>query len=231
MQPIDICFTPLDIPKRPNIDLEKFLQWAKLVYPQSCKDQAKHAESVYKDEYPWDLVFAKFGSRWQDNFDIQFPNLAKYCYEGFNLKDYEIQSVIFLLIRDSVKGYSFWHNDIDLTGFRFYLENENFNLNPLMLRKTKLPYTKKITIATIEESSTLLKEKEYICKIPDPHSSFYLNNLRSAHSIFVTKPGLRIAGFITIGNSYLAGVMKRTSEIIVRSAEKFKEYAVLYQEE
>lgn len=228
MTPLDICYTPLDLPERPSYDLEKFLGWAKNIYPQSFKDNAKHAEEIYQDDYPWDLVFPKFKSEWRDGFREEFPDIARYCYEGFNLKSYEIQSIVFLLIRGNVKGNSFWHNDIDETGFRFYLENDDYQTNPLLVKKTKIPYTERVVLETPEAISQLLNEETYTCKLPSANKPFYLNNFRSAHSIYVNKPGLRIAGFITINDIFLEDVKKRSAELIINSAKKYKDYSILY---
>ena len=132
MQPIDICYTPLDIPKRPDVDIAKFLSWAQSVYPQSCKSKSDNAEDVIGKDYPWDLVWGAWDGIWQNNFDKEFPELAVYCYEAFKIHRHELSGAIFLPVRSSVKGVSFWHNDVDPTGFRFYLECEHYNDNPLL---------------------------------------------------------------------------------------------------
>lgn len=229
MEPIDICYTPLDIPIRPNIDIEKFLAWASSVYPQPWKETAPNAENKIKEDYPWDLVWGAYNGIWRDNFDQEFPELAKYCYEAFNIRRHELGGAIFLPARKTLNGVAFWHNDVDPTGFRFYLECEHHNENPLLLRKTIEPYTE---LPSIIASSTIHDDKisneVHNCKMIDPHMSYYLNNYRSAHALTMHVPGIRIAAFITVKQQYQRIVQKRTRNLIVSSAIKFKDYAILW---
>ncbi len=229
MESIDICYTPLDIPTRPNIDISKFLSWAQSVYPQSYKENAPNAEKDIGEEYPWDLVWGAWDGVWQDNFDKEFPELATYCYEAFNIKRHELGGAVFLPVRKTVVGTSFWHNDVDPTGFRFYLECEHHNDNPLLLRKTKLPYNERESIVVpLNGNDDRLQEEVFNCKMTDPHMSYYLNNFRSVHAPTVNVPGIRIAAFITVKKPYQEIVRKRTNDMIVSSAIKFKNYALLW---
>jgi hypothetical protein len=229
MEPIDICYTPLDIPKRPDVDINKFLSWAQSAYPQSCKSKSDNAEDTIGRDYPWDLVWGAWNGVWQNNFDKEFPELAKYCYEAFSIQPHELSGAIFLPVRKSVRGVSFWHNDVDPTGFRFYLECEHYNDNPLLLRKTKLPYNNQggIVVSLGGDDDRLQKEI-YNCKMTDPHMAYYLNNFRAVHAPTVNVPGIRIAAFITIKKVFQDIVQKRTRDMIVTSAEKFKDYAVVW---
>jgi hypothetical protein len=229
MEPIDICYTPLDIPKRPDVDISKFLSWAQSVYPQSCKTGSSNAEDVIGEEYPWDLVWGAFNGTWIDNFDKEFPELVEYCYSAFNIRRHELGGAIFLPVRKSVKGVSFWHNDVDPTGFRFYLECEHYNDNPLLLRKTKIPYTDREPIViSLNGDDDRLQKEIFNCKMTDPHMAYYLNNIRSVHAPSVNVSGIRIAGFITVKKPYQNIVQKRTRDMIVASAIKFKDYAIIW---
>ena len=229
MQPIDICYTPLDIPKRPDIDIAKFLSWAQSVYPQSCKSKSDNAEDVIGKDYPWDLVWGAWDGIWQNNFDKEFPELSVYCYEAFKIHRHELSGAIFLPVRSSVKGVSFWHNDVDPTGFRFYLECENYNDNPLLLRKTKLPYHKQegITVPLTGEDRRL-QEEIFNCKMTDPHMAYYLNNFRAVHAPAINVSGIRIAAFITVKKMFTETVQNRTNDLIVSSALKYKDHAILW---
>lgn len=229
MESIDICYTPLDIPTRPNIDISKFLFWAQNVYPQSCKTESSNAEGVIGEEYPWDLVWGAWDGVWQNNFNNEFPELATYCYEAFKIRRHELGGAIFLPVRKTVTGTSFWHNDVDPTGFRFYLECEHYNDNPLLLRKTKLPYNEREGIVVpLNGNDNRLQEEIFNCKMTGPHMSYYLNNMRSVHAPTINVSGVRIAGFITVKKVYQNIVRKRTNDMIVASAVKFKDHAVLW---
>jgi hypothetical protein len=232
MEPIDICYTPLDIPIRPDIDMVKFMEWIKKVYPQPCKEKEIHAEKTIGEEYPWDLVFASSNGRWQNNFDNEFPELAKYCYEAFNLKRHELTTVLFLPVRSSINGVGFWHNDIDPGGFRFYIECENHVENPLLLRKTIEKYnTINGIVVPVGSDDDRLQKEVFNCKMPDPHMAYYLNNYRSVHAPMITVPGTRIAVLLTVNKFFVDEVLKRNKNLIVSSANKYKDYAILYQEE
>jgi hypothetical protein len=229
MQSIDICYTPLDIPIRPNINIPKFMSWAQNVYPQSCKKNAPNAENDIGKDYPWDLVWGAWDGVWQNDFDKQFPELAKYCYKAFNIQRHELGGAVFLPIRKTVTGTSFWHNDVDPTGFRFYLECEHHNENPLLLRKTIVPYTELTPIIVqLNNDDTRISQEVINCKMIDPHMAYYLNNFRSVHAPTMNVPGIRIAAFITVKKVYQEIVRKRTNNMIVSSAIKFKDHAILW---
>lgn len=230
MESIDICYTPLDIPKRPDIDISKFLAWVKSVYPQSFKETAPNAEKNIGEEYPWDLVWGAWNGDWQNNFDNEFPELAEYCYRAFDIKRHELGGAIFLPVREIVKGTSFWHNDVDPTGFRFYLECQHHIENPLLLRKTKLPYDERVGITVqLNGDDDRLSQEIFNCKMIDPHMAYYLNNFRSVHAPTMNVPGVRIAAFITVKKPYQDIVRRRTNDMIVASATKFKDHAILWQ--
>lgn len=229
MEPIDICYTPLDMPERPDIDIQKFLDWAKRVYPQLAKDKAKHSEAQFNELYPWDLVFGCFDGEWQDNFDKEFPELAEYCYNAFGIRRMELATVVFLPVRPHVQGISFWHSDMDGTGFRFYLECENHDKNPLVVRKTVNPNNELAMLSiSLDEDHEALQKEVYRCNMISPHQSFYINNYRAVHAPMMDVPALRIAGFVTVRPFFTEMVKKRTRDLIVRSAEKYKDYAILW---
>lgn len=229
MESIDICYTPLDIPNRPDINILKFLSWAQSVYPQSCKTESSNAETVIGKEYPWDLVWGAYNGVWQNNFDKEFPELATYCYEAFKIRRHELGGAIFLPVRKTVRGTSFWHNDVDPTGFRFYLECEHYKENPLLLRKTKLPYDERVGITVqLNSDDDRLSQEIFNCKMIDPHMAYYLNNFRSVHAPTMNVPGVRIAAFITVKKPYQDIVRRRTNDMIAASAIKFKDYAIMW---
>lgn len=229
MEVSNILYTPLDVPPPPNIDIEKFLAWIKKVYPQSVKRAAAKstAENQMPNNYPWDLVFGAYNGFWRDGFNTEFPELANYCLDAFGITTRELLTAVFLPIRQSVTGLAFWHNDTDETGFRFYLTNEHSNENPLLLRKTVDPLTRITNFnPPIPDNHPALQKEVYTCNLPSNRHAFYVNNIRAVHSPMITVPAYRIAGFITIKPHCLAYVRKASEPLLVRSAEKYKDYAI-----
>lgn len=229
MEPIDICYTPLDVPARPNIDIQKFIEWGKSVYPQIAKYNSKNSESFIGKQYPWDLVFGCYDGKWLDDFENKFPELAEYSYKTFLIKREELNSIIFLPTRPHVKGISFWHSDVDLTGFRFYVECEHFEKNPLVIRKTVLPNnTLNGIYLQINSDDDRLQKEIYNCNMISPHQAYYINNCRAVHAPSMEVSGVRIAGFVTVKEQYSTIVRQRVRDLIVNSAEKFKDHAILW---
>jgi hypothetical protein len=231
MEAANILYTPLDVPLPPEINLEKFLSWVKRVYPQPAKGSAAQskstAEKLMPDNYPWDLVFGAYEGRWIDNFNTEFPELASYCLSAFGIAPAALLTVVFLPIRESVTNLAFWHNDVDETGFRFYLINEHSDKNPLLLKKTTEPLLQQIMLKPpIPDDHPALQKEIYVCNLPSARHAFYINNIRAVHSPMITVSSIRIAGFITV-KKYLQPQIKKSSEsLLIRSAEKFKDYAI-----
>lgn len=231
MEVSNILYTPLDVPVPPSIDIEKFLSWVKKVYPQPVKSDAAKAKSTAEElmpgNYPWDLVFGAYNGKWIDGFETEFSELADYCLTAFGITTAELLTVVFLPIRASVTGLAFWHHDVDETGFRFYLVNENSDVNPLLLKMTAEPLLKSPGLQSpIPEDHPALQKEIHICRLPEDRHAFYINNIRAVHSPMVTVPSNRIAGFITV-KRHLQPYVKKTSEpLLVRSAERFKDYAI-----
>lgn len=227
----NILFTPLDVPTPPEVDVEKFLSWVKRVYPQPCKQTASDSNSTAErnmiDNYPWDLVFGAFNGQWLDGFEKEFPEVAEYCLSAFGIEQIELLTAVFLPIRTSVTGLAFWHHDVDETGFRFYLVNEKSDVNPLLLKRDVNPYTRiPGMIAPIAEDDPRIQPGAIECKLPEPRHAFYINNIRAVHSPRVTEPAMRIAGFITVKKHLSNIIRERSKPLLMRSAEKFKDYAI-----
>jgi hypothetical protein len=231
MEAANILYTPLDVPPPPEIDIEKFLSWVKRVYPQPEKGDAAKAKSTAEelmpDNYPWDLVFGAYNGKWIDGFNTEFPELADYCLSAFGITTTELLTAVFLPIRASVTGLAFWHNDVDETGFRFYLVNEHSDKNPLLLKKIVEPtsYIPNLK-APIPEDHPALQKEVHVCNFPSDRHAFYINNIRAVHSPMVNVPANRIAGFITIKRHLQPYVKKISEPLLIRSAEKFKDYAI-----
>lgn len=240
MEPIDIIYTPLDIPPIPKeFDLVKFKEWCNQVYPQAIINEvpgSRKSQEMFGDQYPWDLVWARWMPRggWMDDFEKHFPELARYFWEAFGLEPSDLGPISILPMRTHVRGLGFWHTDNDTTGLRLYLENEHPDENPLVFRKTIQPYnarpqeinawkTKELTAP-----NPVLENEVLIGKILHPQQGYYLNNIRAVHSPLITKESKRIACFIQGTPETRDLIHKKTRDLIVRSAEKYKDYALIW---
>lgn len=231
MELINLLYTPLDVPERPAINIDKFKQWLASAYPQECLTRTpayNNSMQYYKEKYPWHLTFGMADGEWQNNFDVEFPEYSKYLYESIGLKRHEIVSIIFLPIRDEVSGLAFWHADVDDLGFRFYVDNKKYLENPLLLKKTVGLHTSNVMSLPITDDDDRLQPETYVCKMISPTQSFYLNNYRAVHSPFINVPGTRIAGFVNVYAKYRAEVRQRTETFILKSAAKFKDHTIVW---
>jgi hypothetical protein len=234
MNAIDILYTPLDLPPCPEIDIAKLRNWIEKTYPQTnlldLTEGVVQAHNSKGDKYPWDFTFAKLYS-WQNNFDKEFPELAKYAIETFEIAEDEIIVLAILPIRDSTLGVGFWHADPDLLGLRFYVLNESYKENEILIKEAypNIPSEDIIgTNFTIDDPRLI--SKIHPAKIVHPRQPFYLNNLRSAHTIINTVISERIAVlFGTKGDDSRLGndkLKNKFNDLIVKSAYKFHKEAI-----
>lgn len=242
MTPLDILYTPLDIPDLPkDFNIKKLEAWISNTYPQKqLNDAVWTAVRDLKEDYPWDLTFAHYADNqnksygWLDNFDKEFPELVDYFLKSFNLEYNDIGVISFLPMRLSKLGLGFWHSDIDETGLRMYFENELPKENPLLIMPTNTPFN--IRPSSLLKSIEYPREdmfqigKQQVCPILKKTQAYYLNNVRAVHSPFITNPCKRISCFITPKWSTLESVKIKTKELIVKSAIKFKNHAILWSE-
>jgi hypothetical protein len=239
MEPIDILYTPLDIPPVPDIDVGAVEQWMKDIYPQSILNEvpgSKRTQATFGDQYPWDLAFVKFGQvGWRDGFEFRFPELARYMSEAYGLDPEDLNSITLLPMRPNVTGLGFWHADNDESGLRFYLRNDAGDENPLLLRQTVLPHTsrteemKAFISKDLNFKNHIFRDEVLIGKLPTPRCGFYVNNVRAIHSPFITKYSPRIACFLQPNAAGMERVKQKTRQLILDSAEKYKEYALLWK--
>lgn len=235
----NILYTPLDVPQRPCYDLNQFKFWVKenyktlFHYKEILSITGNAAEQVIEN-YPWDLTVAYFNlfddrsNGWLGDFNLQFPELATYLYESFNLTIDELGLIVFLPIKANHTGLGFWHNDTDSFGLRHYLFFDRPDENKLLLRKTKINYTVRQNFQ-IPKDEHLFQEEIFECKLLSSTQSFFLNNINSVHSTYTQIPNLTritafVAGKIGKGND----TRKKVEDLIVRSAEKYKEYAIFW---
>lgn len=232
MNALDILYTPLDLPPCPEVDIAKLRAWVKATYPQkhlidstAGKIQAHNSKG---SSYPWDFTFAKFFD-WQNNFDNEFPELANYATEVFGISNDDLDTLAILPIRDNYIGTGFWHTDPDTLGLRFYVYNEGYKTNKLLIKNARpdIPDEQLHGKLFNDIDPRLINGQVFTGEIANPRQPFYLNNMKSAHAIQNTVVAERIA--ILFGTSF--DMTKKTgldlkekmNDLIVRSAYKYKE--------
>ena len=240
MQINDILYTPLDVPDKPEFDINQLKNWLTRNYQplsqyrEMLAGNSFTAEKVFEN-YPWDLTVAYFKlfnenePGWLGNFDQEFPELAKHMYESFNLSIDDIGLIIFLPIKHEHTGLGFWHNDPEWYGLRHYFAFDNPDTNKLLMRRTKIAHDERPNFTIPIDENEHLQDEIIECKIFSPTQSFFLNNVRSVHATnTITPNGTRIATIVTGKFGKRKEMQEKIESLIVRSAEKYKDYAVLW---
>lgn len=239
MTPIDILYTPLDVPDLPSsFDIEKLERWMKNVYPQKeLHSTIWTSNAILGEKYPWDLTFAHYSNNrdinfgWIDNFDKEFPELVEYFTKSFNINEEDIGVITFLPMRENFTGLGFWHSDVDETGIRLYFANELPEKNPLLIMPTKEAYTSRPKFQAVEtpREEMFRVDKIQECKILKSTQAYYLNNVRAVHSPLINEPCKRISSFITPRWNTLDKFKEGTKDLIVNSAIKYKDFSIMWE--
>lgn len=239
----DILYTPIDVPEPPKFDIDNLMRFVnknKNSEIRSFLSNGFTAENVLKDQYPWDLTAIYFnfldnGPGWLDGFDKKFPELANYLINIYGLDISDIGNIILLPSSPQHVGYGFWHNDVDVTGLRLYLYIEETEKHKLFLKRSKIDhgmeFQKNSPVWQVPIDHSLFEDHVDECRYPEGKNAFayYLNNLRSVHVPWVAETNLlRIPVLITPKKTTWQQVHDKTTDLIVKSAEKFKEYAILW---
>jgi len=229
MNAIDILYTPLDTPEVPNVDIPQLLEWvAKNTTSQQISGR-KDASKVSKisKSYPWNLIYPRHNSEWKYDFDKEFPQIAEYFYKTFDMKEEDLFSVVLLPVKTEFAGIGFWHSDPDDFGLRIYLENQEPN-NFLQIRPTIFPYTTRPPFRIDGDfKNTPLQDKTFSATLRKSKQTFYLNNVRAVHAVQTLNPGtVRIAVIVSSLNSNLK---QQFNDLVVRSAEKYSDLAILWK--
>jgi hypothetical protein len=221
MTPLDILYTPLDLPEMPNVDMVKLRNWIdQHKNKQKIEPSVDDKDKVGKN-YPWDIIHVRHNHAWFENFDNEFPELAKYSTEGFGLDLNNVLGITLLPIKNSFKGLGFWHSDFDETGLRYYIEN-NETRNFLYISPSTDPYMNSEEL----HSGRSFQNIRYSAKLLKSNQAFFINNVRSCHAVNSTNLSpSRIAVIVTINGSITDHPL---ADLIVQSAEKFSEYSILW---
>lgn len=235
MKPIDILYTPLDVPPLPNVDIEALMAWVH-AYSTVQRNQihgTNDASKVVDDtHYPWDIMYVKNKGTWCQNFDIAFPELADHFSSAFGLNPDQLTTIIILPVKNDFVGTGFFHADNDECGLRMYIENqedEDFLLiRPTIDARMSRP-TERVVMAPFGPWPHI-QEKEYSAKLLHSKQAFFLNNIRAVHAAKCNKKNaLRIAVVIGFYPNTIDSLPENVQKLIVESAEKFPEHTIYWQ--
>lgn len=225
MNLLDILYTPLDTIPVPDYNKNTLLEW---IHKNQKQDLPYRKDgSNFVEDYPWDISYARMNKEWQDNFNVQFPQLAHFFYAAFQLGEEDIFSVVLLPVKSSFVGKGFWHKDPDETGLRIYLENTESEKNFLLIRASKSSYISAPNeITPADGNDVRYSDTELSAKILHSRQAFFLNNIRAIHCANVSTVGaFRIAVIVTLGKK-ITEIPQHLKNLILSSAEKYNNLAV-----
>jgi hypothetical protein len=236
MNPVEILYTPLDTLEMPPIDMTKLKNWMELYQSYNANYDAGNA--VPSEIFPWNVSYIKDNRKWLNNFDIEFPNLAKYTSSAFGLQPDDIVTAVFAHAKSSFEGVGFWHGDVDSAGLRMYIENEETE-DFLLIKPTIEPYNhspiEKMKdypngINLVGDSPQIQNDVIHSAKLLKPNQCFYLNSVRGIHAVKTNKKGCsRILLALTIDLKISTqNLPEQLKKLIVNSADKYKEYAIMW---
>ena len=224
----DILYTPLDTPDVPTTDTVKLLEWVQThVDAQEIPDRIDASKiAEIQTAYPWNLIYAKHANVWQYDFDNQFPELANFFHSAYGLAESDVGTVVLIPVRNDFAGLGFWHSDPDVYGLRMYIKNdatENF----LFIKPTVQPYDQRPNFngARVTPNEVELQDVTLSAKLYSPTQTFFINNYRAVHAVNTDNPGtLRIAAIVMCKKT--PELTAHIHDLILKSAEKFPEYAI-----
>jgi hypothetical protein len=230
MNTLDILYTPLDTPEVPSTDIPKLLNWIKKNSPlQNIENRGDASQNpeVPESKYPWNIIYPKVDNIWQYDFDKEFPVLANFFSAAYGLNAEEVSSVLLLPVKSEFAGTGFWHSDLDNCGLRMYIENQETE-NFLLIRPTIEPYSTRPAFGVLQDfKKTPLQDKTFSASLRASSQTFFINNVRAVHAVNTINPGtMRIA--VIVGIATTPKITAHINDLILRSAEKFKEHAILW---
>lgn len=231
MKPIDILFTPIDGPLVPEVNLPLLRQWIDETFTiQNYEKRKDGLKRTDPEIYPWKSTYSKIQKKWVNNFDILFPELSNYFSAAYNLDPELILDVLLLPLKDDKTGTVFWHADPDLNGLRFYIENKQTE-DFLYMVKSNQPVNNQSELGLpLKPNMKDFKRKLFVPKLPNLRQPFYLNNIRALHAVNnKTANSGRISVIVTVDKTM--DKIPELENLIINSAEKYNEYAIMYNDE
>ena len=236
MNPAEILYTPLDTPELPTIDLPRLKTW--IDSHQSYNSKYDAGSITPSDVFPWKVSYIKESNKWCNNFNVEFPALAEYVSSAFGLKPNDIVTGIFAYAKPEFEGMGFWHSDVDSSGLRMYIQNEETD-DFLFIKPTIHPYNdfptdrikgRESEISLMDASYQIQTDVIHSAKLLKPTQCFYLNSVRGVHAIKTNKKGCtRILLALTLNlNIGAQNLPEQLKKLIVNSADKYKDYAIIW---
>ena len=238
----DILYTPLDVPPCPDFDVAKLRQWIANLPTQetvaASGDQFRvqivkeinTAKASLNSWYPWNTVWVKQDNIWLNGFEKEFPQVARYMYEAFGLTNDEIPIINLLPLKNDFAGIGFWHSDPDELGLRLYLENDCGSDTSVLFKPFVEKHYSRIELGQLpRDGKTDLLQQDVMHEVVTPpgRSATFINNLSAMHAVNTKTPGNpRIAVIIGVQRKYMT--LNKINDLIIRSANKFKDQAVIW---
>jgi hypothetical protein len=231
MNPLNILYTPLDTIPIPEYNVDDLVKWIQQNQKQDVSARKDASQITPQNAYPWDITYPMTDKKWRGNFNIHFPELAEYFYKAFDLTEKDLLTVVLLPIRSDFVGEGFWHTDPDETGLRMYLENTEHAKDFLLVKASIAPNMIRDPVRVPDHGKDIrYHDTVYSAKVHTPRQVFFINNVRGIHSANVTTMGaFRIAVIVTLGKNFI-DMPEHVKDLIVRSAEKFKDLAIIRPE-
>lgn len=232
MNVTDILYTPLDIPPFPKFSTDELRKWIESCHGRQSVHNNMDASKFLGFMYPWNVTYAKQGGKWLNDFEKTFPELAEFFYKAYGFEDVDLDTVCILPLRQDFTGTGFWHSDQDPLGLRMYLENDNPEAASLLVKPLSKRYNTRDEVGIIPRfgsSEKVQNDIVYEVKSPTGASSHFLNNMSCVHAVKSNNTELRrIAVVVGIKRQYNTDA--RINELIIRSANKFKDSVIHWSE-
>jgi hypothetical protein len=223
---LDILYTPLDVPNLPVYDKQLLTEWCKEHSEQIIENRGDGKLITSDAIYPWNIVYARRHNKWMGDFDNIFPELSKYFYESFKILESELGSIVLLPVKSQYVKKHYWHADPDALGLRLYLENDHADKDFLLIKPTTYRYNTRSELGIIPESgiTSKVQDKIYSAKMLKPDQAFYINNVRSIHTVEVSHVNSNRLAVLVFTKDNV--ILEKTKDLILSSAEKFSEYSI-----
>jgi hypothetical protein len=240
MNLLDILYTPLDLPEPPVININHLFNWIdqsrseQEPFRNFLRDAYIADDNSEKFTWPWNMGLAYLnwedhGPGWLSKFDKEFPELSQYFYTVFDIPLEDLGTVVILPVKKKHTGQGVMHMDHDDFGLRVYLEFEHIGQNKLLMQKTRVPYLTRPKF-TYPIDQKLLQKEVIECKTFSPRGCWYINNARAVHGTWTeVEDSTRIAVIVSGNPRSSQDITSRIQNKIITSAEKYKDYAVLWQ--
>jgi hypothetical protein len=93
---------------------------------------------------------------------------------------------------------------------------------------SKFPYNTRSQENILSDTDNKLQPTVLSARLLKPNHGFFINNIRAVHAVYTAEPGkMRISFSVTV-NVPIRLMPRSLQEVIVRSAEKYSDHALLW---